>query len=238
MIVSHARRFIFIKTSKTAGTSVEMQLSKFCGPDDIVTPGMESKDPKYAQYADSRRPRNLAMPLHRAAYVSLPIPPLIFAKKHIRPRRTFYDHMPAFRIRRALPGFIWKSYFKFTVVRNPYDRAVSQYFWNNRNDVAPTKDAINDYILTEIKPHLLTNWYMYALGDKVLVDDFVRYEDLEAGLRAAMDRLNIREPLTLPHAKGGHRPGGYHYREVVSPAARAYIEKQARRELDYFGYQW
>ena len=92
MIVSHGRRFIFIKTSKTAGTSVEMQLSKFCGPDDIVTPGMESKDPKYAQYADSRRPRNLAMPLHRAAYVSLPIPPLIFAKKHIRPRRTFYDH--------------------------------------------------------------------------------------------------------------------------------------------------
>ena len=38
MIVSHRHRFIFIRTMKTAGTSIETFLSRFCGPEDIVTP--------------------------------------------------------------------------------------------------------------------------------------------------------------------------------------------------------
>ena len=38
MIVSHKFKFIFIKTRKTAGTSLEVFLSGVCGPDDVVTP--------------------------------------------------------------------------------------------------------------------------------------------------------------------------------------------------------
>lgn len=32
MIVSHRYRYIFIKTKKTAGTSIEIALSRHCGP--------------------------------------------------------------------------------------------------------------------------------------------------------------------------------------------------------------
>ena len=38
MIISHKYKFIFLKTTKTAGTSVEISLSRFCGDDDIITP--------------------------------------------------------------------------------------------------------------------------------------------------------------------------------------------------------
>lgn len=38
MILSHRHRFIFIKTTKTAGTSLETYLSRWCGDDDVVTP--------------------------------------------------------------------------------------------------------------------------------------------------------------------------------------------------------
>jgi hypothetical protein len=38
MIISHRHRFIFIKTRKTAGTSIEVYLSRFCGEEDVVTP--------------------------------------------------------------------------------------------------------------------------------------------------------------------------------------------------------
>jgi hypothetical protein len=37
MIISHKHRFIFIKTTKTAGTSTEVDLSKVIGEDDIST---------------------------------------------------------------------------------------------------------------------------------------------------------------------------------------------------------
>jgi hypothetical protein len=38
MIISHRHRFIFIKTTKTAGTSIEVFLAQCCGDDDVVTP--------------------------------------------------------------------------------------------------------------------------------------------------------------------------------------------------------
>ena len=37
MIISHKHKFIFIKTRKTAGSSIEHFLSKYLGPDDICT---------------------------------------------------------------------------------------------------------------------------------------------------------------------------------------------------------
>ncbi len=38
MIISHKHRFIFIKTFKTAGTSIEVFLSQRCGEEDVFTP--------------------------------------------------------------------------------------------------------------------------------------------------------------------------------------------------------
>ena len=45
MIVSHKYRFIFVKTLKTAGTSIEVFLSQYCGPDDILTPILPHVEP-------------------------------------------------------------------------------------------------------------------------------------------------------------------------------------------------
>jgi hypothetical protein len=50
MILSHKYRFIFVKTLKTAGTSIEVFLSQHCGPDDVVTPIVPHVEP--------HRPRN------------------------------------------------------------------------------------------------------------------------------------------------------------------------------------
>jgi len=45
MIISHKHKFIFVKTAKTAGTSIEIFLSQHCGPLDVLTPIIPHVEP-------------------------------------------------------------------------------------------------------------------------------------------------------------------------------------------------
>jgi hypothetical protein len=63
LIISHEYRYIFIKTAKTAGTSIEMALSRYCGPDDIITP-LWKKDEEKRQAMGGRGPQHHMAPLH------------------------------------------------------------------------------------------------------------------------------------------------------------------------------
>ncbi|MDZ4737308.1 MAG: hypothetical protein SGJ07_13260, partial [Rhodospirillaceae bacterium] len=59
MIVSYEHGYIFIKTVKVAGTSVEMALSSYCGPDDVITP-VHPRD-EVRRGLKMRRPQNFAL---------------------------------------------------------------------------------------------------------------------------------------------------------------------------------
>ena len=61
VIASHQHRFVFLKTRKTAGTSVEIALSKVCGPDDVITE-ISPEDEKLRQAAGGRAPQNFQSP--------------------------------------------------------------------------------------------------------------------------------------------------------------------------------
>ena len=99
MIVSHEHRFIFVKTRKTAGTSLEVFLEPLCGERDVVTP----VSPKYQDEETRRhRPRNDA---------------------------GFRNHATAESIRRIVGDTVWNEYFKFTIERSPWDKMVSMYWW-------------------------------------------------------------------------------------------------------------
>src|SRR5919106_3187962 len=92
MIISHKYKFIFIKTGKTAGTSIEVFLSQHCGADDVVTPIFPHVEP--------HKPRNFS------GYFN-PVRELYWSRgKGIRKtfsdvikKRRFYNHLPAIKVR-------------------------------------------------------------------------------------------------------------------------------------------
>ena len=64
MLISQRYKFIFIKTMKTAGTSIEVALSKYLGADDVITPIFEEDEPLRAA-PGYRGPQNYLVPLRR-----------------------------------------------------------------------------------------------------------------------------------------------------------------------------
>ena len=50
-----SNRFIFLKTVKTASSSIEIALSSLCGPDDVITPTREDLDEQRAIRAQNFR---------------------------------------------------------------------------------------------------------------------------------------------------------------------------------------
>ena len=135
MIISHEHKFIFLKTRKTAGTSIELALSQLCGPDDIITPIVRRDDEPCRAQTGAAAELAACMAGGRS---SRPL----FERYWFRANPGdygFYNHIPAKRSPQALLNDeeVWRSYFKFAFERNPWDRQVSAYHFRYRRTENP-----------------------------------------------------------------------------------------------------
>jgi hypothetical protein len=178
VIVSHAHRFVFVKTRKTAGTSLEIALSRHCGPDDIVT-RISPEDEELRAAAGGVGPQN----------------------DDTDP--SSYAHMGARRVIQVIGRETWDSYFTFAVERNPYDVVASSYRYSARKPTF-TKTFAEFVRSPKRMERLALNERLYRLGGRVVVDRVYRYEDLPGAVADISARLGLS--LDLPHAKQGSGP--------------------------------
>ena len=229
MIISHKYRFIFVKTTKTAGTSIEIALSKFCGPGDVIT-RVNSEDEKIRQQLGYPGPQNYEAKISKF-YRLLEVLGL-----HRRTQTTnFKNHLAAELIRDNISPEIWDSYFKFCFERNPFDKAISRYFWNTRKQ--EERSSLSEF-LEEVPTNRLSNWHLYTIDNEIAVDFVGRYERLAEDLARVGEKLGLPEDLNLPNAKGGTRKDRSHYSTVLSAADRARIEKACAHEIAALDYGW
>ncbi len=174
MIISHKYRFIFIKTRKTAGTSIEVTLSKYCGEEDVITP----IDPP----EEGHEPRNFWIDEARGV--------------------KFYNHMPAREIRALVGPDIWNSYFTFCFERHPYLKTVS-LFRMHRSNFRGNKTAytFDRWMRPDNAP---SDFFMYTdEADKTMVDQIFRYRTLDESFKQVCEKLGIPCGELESHAKAG-----------------------------------
>jgi hypothetical protein len=228
MIISHRHRFIFLKTRKTAGTSMEIALSRFCGPDDVITPIVE-EDEALRRELGYPGPQNLEVPAS-----ALRACDRLAAWLGREPLR-FFNHAPAAFVRRCVDPAVWFGYFKFCFERDPFDKAISRYCWSTREQAAPPPIA---RFLRRAKRRQISNWEIYTERDRIAVDFVGRYENLAHDLAVALRRVGLPPELELPRAKGRFRRDARHYSQVLDPPSRALLERVCARELAAFDYRW
>jgi len=241
MIICHRHRFIFIKTRKTAGSSVEIALSRFCREGDLVTPLSAERGEEELRRAEGGfGPANHRKPIreHRGLKE--------WRRLLLRGQRATYgEHMTAPEVWRLVGPEVWSAYLKVTVERNPWDRALSRYWWQRRRWEEKGRTGfppVSDYLvwLEENKPHWLSNWGHYTIDDEIAVDRVLLYEHLGEQLAELGEEMGLGERLTLPgeRAKGGFRKDARAYQDVLTPADRDRIGRICRREVRAFGYEF
>ena len=178
MIASHRHRFVFVKTRKTAGTSLEIALSRHCGPTDVVT-RISPEDEELRAAAGGVGPQN----------------------DDTEP--SSYAHMGARRVIEVIGRETWDAYFTFAVERNPFDVVASSYRYSARKPTFTKTFA--EFVRTPKRmERLALNERLYRLDGRVVVDRVYRYEELPDAVADVSARLGIE--LDLPACEAGERP--------------------------------
>lgn len=230
MIISHKYQYIFIKTSKTAGTSVEIGLSRFAAASDVITP-VAREDERTRRELGYPGPQNVIIPYSKYSLKDW------FYKLVQNKSKQFYNHMPAYKIKPVVGRRIWERYFKFCVERNPWDRTVSCFYWKTRNrHPAPTLSQFIDS--GEVYTLKKKGARLYTLNGRIAVNRICRYEDLENELEAVARELKLPHKIKLPRAKAQYRKDRQSYRQLLAPADRDKIARIFAEEIAQFGYQF
>ncbi|NKC01893.1 MAG: hypothetical protein GKR90_25805 [Pseudomonadales bacterium] len=171
MIVSHKYAFIFIKTEKTAGTALEVQLNSMLGPDDIATK-IFPREPGHKAQNDTVNGIEL------------------------------YNHCPATLVRDAIGPDLFNQYTKFCVEREPVDKCVSYFsmYQNSEFHNEDTKDRTWEEFMAEGGFPTCDDKYLDHDGT-LLVDQILRYENLEAELLSYSNASACRFPASTPKQK-------------------------------------
>lgn len=230
MIISHAHKFIFIKTRKTAGTSIEVFLSDRCGPEDIVTPVLPA--------VEGHVPRNfrgIFNPFKELAEHRMNFTASKRVVRRFAAMQRFYNHMPADTIRDRLPEKIWNNYFKFCVERNPWDKALSHFHMlNARSNKALHFD---EYIDSQRLPVDLDK-YTDRRGN-LMVDAVIKYEQLDESLEKIFSSLGIEYDGDLGvRAKGSYRSDSRSYTDVFNERQKDIVAECFAREIAMHEYEF
>jgi hypothetical protein len=228
MIISHKYRFIFVKTRKTAGTSVEAYLSQHCGDGDVLTP---VHPPLPGHMARNHRGRwNVLREVAGAGDQS----EALLALRHWLKGQRYWNHTPARMIRTRCPALIWERYLKFTIDRDPFEKVMSQ-FSRRRNDAGEDYDLDAYFAETSLPLNLPLST---DHNGRLMVDRILRYEDLDAELGRLFGELGVPWAGTLDvRAKSGFRSADRRpAREVLSERHKDRIREVFAREFDLNGY--
>ena len=137
-----------------------------------------------------------------------------------------------------------ESFYKFAFVRNPWDRAVSDYAWHRKRGFEGGFRAFLEYIPSVLEDastinstncHVMPQYrYIYNDEGRCLVDFVGRFENLDRDFKHVLGKLGLPS-IALPKSQGSrHLPYPLHY----TKASYRMVKRIYQEDIETFGYSF
>lgn len=215
-IISFKHRLIFIKTTKTAGTSIETDLSQCVEPEAVVTPIFPQ--------VPGHVPRNYQV-----------------GSDAEDGSRGYYNHMSAAEIRTLLGSDTFDSFTKFCVERDPVSKCISHFHMLHRSEDHRTDfaDSWVQYCEAGKFPNDLRKYTEDRDGTPhLIVDHVLRYETLARDLPEFLATKGISGFELTARAKAAYSRNPVVTPAQVTPSQRQKIERVFARSIALTKAHW
>lgn len=174
----------------------------------------------------------------------------------IRPYYNKYQtgglqHLFASQIFQEVGPRIFDVFFKFSIVRNPWDKVVSQYLYmSKRKDLRDfigmnEGDSLKTYLLLiQKKTHVQWEHQYKFIFDKngnPLVDYIGRFENFNDEVKTILAKVNLDKRVwglvkpRIPHANKSEREEYHHY---FDPESCEMVQEMYKQDIELLGYQF
>ena len=239
MLISHKNKFIFLKSHKTASTSTFVFFENFCEDQAVVSQIKEIKNglvditarnfiKKYSITKDILSGQVFGKNKPHSIKRSL--------KFWLR-NECYFNHLNVIGLRNRIHPKVFKNYFKFTNIRNPWDIEVSAWFWflENNIDTNELQYTFSDFVKTRKRTNIES---FYKINDKIVVDDFIRYENIEIDIKKIVSKLDLKSSnIHLPKLKSGFRRNK-NYRNMYDERTKDLVYKIYKNYISDFDYDF
>lgn len=228
MLISHKYKFIFFKSVKTASTSTFAFFTPYCLPENLK-----------AEYDFKKRPLDKHLGIFKEGIIGRKNANQKIGEhpRHVKPKyvKEMLD---------KIDSNIWKTYFKFVNIRNPWDMTVSRYFFY-KNYVWPNKKFdfqkfVQDLYESQyvIGNEKATSRDMYTLNKEYICDFHIRYESLKEDIKKVCENLQIKEfnVKTLQNFNSEFRENKKNYKEMYNEKTKKLVEKMYIKDIEKFEY--
>lgn len=162
--------------------------------------------------------------------------------------RNSWWHNPDHDYKNGIPSFNSLSK-KFTVVRNPYDRIVSEYNYNEFNPSCINDPRVlNEWVKYKLKQvnstpdmddnHFVPQWrYVFDKNGNRKVNHVIKYENLKPEFDSLMKKYNL--PMRLPIKKNStaRKKCTNLTAKDLDMVSRRMIQEYYRKDFELFGYK-
>ncbi|HYW36145.1 MAG TPA: sulfotransferase family 2 domain-containing protein [Balneolaceae bacterium] len=241
MIISYKHNFIFIHNRKTAGSSIKVFLSPYLGDNDIM---LGSWDECYLKgiHPNSQFVKDIFYPksilnslgglIKRPDYLFRPAGLLNILSQSQKKKYGIGSHSTIEEIKK-FDSKIFEEAFKFCFVRNPYERAVSDYLYRGLTNKITFRTYLEGVDSGKFR---FKSWPMYTIKDEIVMDYVGKFENLREEMKKICKIIDIPLPNELPKMK---RQNKYDYRKFYKEEYEInLLKKICEPEIEYFNYKF